>query len=476
MCADDTGVSASMDAHGSINRAIFIPLYDMRDNCHRLKFITETENFNSLPQDEMQKLQWQNVREVIRYASENVPFYGKRFHEVGISWRDIRTPEDLTRIPTLTRKDIRDSGPGLLARGFETDSLVKSATGGTISSPVAVYLSRECMDMRLAATIVFNRWFGYNLGDKAVFLWGAAQDFPKLTGIRALKASIRNFFTSRIIWMPTSYLDDSILAGYYERLREYRPAVIQAYPTPLYLLAQYMAKANLSFTPRAITVVAEPLYDYQRELIESVFHLKVFNWYGSRELGHMASECRMHSGLHINAFHLYVEAISGGRQVFGSEGSLVVTDLRNKAMPLIRYEIGDVGVLSRRMCSCGSGLPLLENVSGRLVDTFVTRSGALVPGVSLTNRVIKDCLGIEQMQIIQKDFERFKIRIVKGRDFAEEDIQKLEQTLAGYYERSNLQIDYEFMNSIPLEKSGKSRFCICEVNSGGGPAGGREPA
>jgi len=456
-----------MDLHAFINRSLFVPLYDWREKSRRLDFINETEAFNSLGGEEIADIQWQNVREIVKHAIDNVQFYRNKYRDAGVSWADIQTPEDLTKIPTLTRQDIREHGEELLADGIDATNLVKSGTGGTISSPITLYLSRECMDMRLAATLTFNKWFGYELGDKAVFVWGAEQDFPQRAGLAALKAKVRNVLTSRILWMPTSYLDDSILAGYYDRLCKYRPAVIQAYPTPLYLFAKYMAKNNLSYSLKTITVAAETFYDYQRELIESVFKCKVFDWYGSRELGHMASECKAHNGLHINAFHLFIEALSGGKQVFETEGSLVVTDLRNRAMPLIRYEIGDVGVISKRTCTCSSNLPLLDQVSGRLVDTFVTRSGGRVPGVALTNRVIKDCQGIEQMQIVQTDFESFTIRIVKGKDFTGEDLEILEKAMRGYFKNS-LHIEHEFVENIPLEKSGKSRFCICEIDQEAG--------
>jgi len=423
--------------------------------------------FNALSRDTLETEQWRNLKNMLEHAYENVPYYRRAYRQAGISPDDIHAPMDMVKLPTLTRQDIRVHGGELLADGVVQNTLVESGTGGTISSPITIYLSPECMDLRLAATIAFNKWFGYELGDKAVLFWGAAQDFPKLDGIHAVKSKVRNFLTSRIRWMPTSYLDDPIMAEYYEQLQTYKPAVIQAYPTPLYLFAKFMAEHNLSYRPKTITVAAEPMYDYQREMIESVFQCKVFDWYGSRELGHMASECRLHNGLHINAHHLFVEVISGGKQVYDSEGTLVVTDLRNEAMPLIRYEIGDVGVISKRLCSCGSALPILEHVSGRLVDTFLTRSGGCVPGVALTNRIIKDCRGIEQMQIVQRDFELFTIRIVKGKAFSENTLTTLNAALRAYF-KTDVNVEHEFVSSIPLEKSGKSRFCICEMGQTAG--------
>jgi len=452
-----------VDLHGLVNRRVFIPLYDLKDNCHRLRYVPGVEKFNSMSRDEMAETQWRVLKEALEYAVAHVPFHRRRFSQAGISVEDIKSPSDLTRIPVMTRDDVRSRANDLIAEKVAPSDMLRTATGGTTSSPIPMYLDRDCLDMRQAATVAFNKWFGYELGDKAVWLWGAAQDFPQTEGMAAVKAKLRNLLTSRIMWLPSSYLDEDIMADYYVKLCRYKPEVIQAYPTPLYLFAKYLADNEQSYIPKTITVAAEHLYDYQREQIESVFQRRVFNWYGSRELGHMASECTEHRGLHINAYHLFIEVIADGEQVVGKEGTLVVTDLRNRAMPLIRYDIGDVGVISDRQCPCGSHLPILEDVAGRLVDTFVTVSGARVPGVALTNRVVKNCAGIEQMQVIQKTPTRFVMRIVKGTSFSERDIKELEETMHTFF-RSELDLHYEYVDRIPTTESGKSRFCISEVS------------
>jgi len=410
----------------------------------------------------MQAAQWRSLIDTIEHACERVPFYRKRFLDAGLSLDQIQAPSDLIRIPELTRDDIRNYGDELLAEGLDRQTLVRTATGGTTSSPVELYLDQTCLDLREAATIAFNKWFGYELGDKAVWLWGAAQDFPQRAGIAAVKVRIRNCLTSRIMWLPSSYLDDAIMTEYYEKLCRYKPKVIQAYPTPLYLFAKHLAGRDQTYRPTTITVAAEHLYDHQREQIESVFGCKVFNWYGARELGHIASECREHRGMHINTYHLFVEVIADGKQVVDKEGTLVITDMRNPAMPLIRYNIGDIGMVSDRECACGSHLPILEDVSGRLVDTFVTPTGARVPGVALTNRITKNCAGIEKMQVVQKTPAKFIIRIVKGQTFSDRDITELEESMRTFF-RTELDLGYEFVDDIPVTESGKSRFCISEV-------------
>src|SRR5262249_4336617 len=128
--------------------------------------------------------------------------------------------------------------------------------------------------------------------------------------------------------------------------------------------------------PHGIISTAMLLHDWQRSVIEHVFKCSVTNRYGCEEVSLIASECEEHNGLHVNADSVYTEVPANGK--------LLVTDLTNRAMPLIRYQIGDVVVPSNRCCKCGRGLPLIERVEGREADYVVTPGGRLISGISLT--------------------------------------------------------------------------------------------
>ena len=265
------------------------------------------------------------------------------------------------------------------------------------------------------------------------------------------------------VFLPTGLLNDEILLGYYEKLKRFRPKILQAYPTPLYYFACFLEKKNLKISIPYINVAAEYLYGFQREKIEKVFGIKIFNWYGARELGHLATECKEHCGLHVNGFGVYLEVLRDGVPVYDQMGELVITDLWNLAMPMIRYRIGDVGILTKRKCVCGSELPLLLEVSGRITDTFKKRDGTLIPGVALTNRVIKEHGGIQKLQIIQKDFEIFELKIVKGEEFRQEDLDMLKERICRFLQ-SELVFQVTWVDDILPEKTGKIRFCKSEIN------------
>ena len=322
-----------------------------------------------------------------------------------------------------------------------------------------MYYTNECFSQKQACTLYFYRWFDYEPGDPIAYLWGAEQDFPQKPTI---KSRLRDFLTTNQLMLPSSYLNDEIMWDYYAKLKKARPKVLQCYPTPLYIFSNFLEQNNLTLVIQNINMTAEYLYDYQREKIEAVFNKKVFNWYGVRELGHVATECALHKGLHINTVGTYLEAILDGRRVFDIDGQIVATDLLNYAMPLIRYRIGDIGNISERECACGSNLPILEEVGGRYVDTFKKRDGSSIPGVSFTNRIITSSEGIKELQIVQKDYEFFELNIVKGDNYSDDAVDQLKSSINRFM-HAELEFSINFVREIALEKSGKIRFCKSDI-------------
>lgn len=425
----------------------------------RWDYVPLVEKVCHFSKNEVLKDQWDRLLHIIHFAYAKIPFYRDRFSEAGIRPETIQSPSDLLRIPILVREDIRRNQTPLLNPSLDEKQLVGAATGGTTDSPIHLFLDKECLCQRRAATHVFYTWFGYRPGDSMAFLWGAQQDFPRTL---TFKNKVRQWLLGRSLFLPCSYLNDDIMWGYYKRLSAFQPKVLQAYPTALYLFADFLERNGLRLPIKSINVAAEYLYGYQREKIESVFQTRIFNWYGARELGHIATECEMHRGMHINTFGVYVEILKDGRQVEDEMGEIVITDLLNKAMPLIRYKIGDVGSISQRNCPCGSSLPFIEEVGGRYVDTFKKRDGTFIPTVAFTGRVIKEHLGIEKLQIIQKDFEHLQLNIMKGEQYSDRALANLEEELCQFM-RERLSFDVRFVDEILPEKSGKMLFCKSEV-------------
>jgi phenylacetate-CoA ligase len=139
-----------------------------------------------------------------------------------------------------------------------------------------------------------------------------------------------------------------------------------------------------------------------------------------------------------------------------------VTDLVNRAMPLIRYQVGDMAALSERQCPCGRGLPLLERIAGRIADYVVTPSGEMVSGISLTENFAMLVPGIKQIQIIQERIDHFVFRLVCGPDWSLVSENRIAQLAAERFGEGVTHL-CEFVDHIPQEPSGKYRFCISHI-------------
>ena len=153
---------------------------------------------------------------------------------------------------------------------------------------------------------------------------------------------------------------------------------------------------------------------------------------------------------------------SGQEGAPGEEGTVVVTDLLNRGMPLIRYRVEDVGVPSARSCSCGRSLPLMERVTGRVADYLKRRDGSMVAGVSLVERTLTAIAGLEQMQIVPPAMDELILNVVRAPDFAPAAEQALLKEFNQVFGDS-VALRVQYVERIPQERSGKYRFSICKV-------------
>jgi phenylacetate-CoA ligase len=354
----------------------------------------------------------------------------------------------------------------MVAASSKDRPLVRDMTGGSTGSPMVFYYDENRRDSRTAAAMRHDRWTGWDIGQKMGVLWGAPRDLAQSP---ALKDRARDWILQRSILLDASAIDDTRLRAFHERLLRQRPPFLLAYANTLALFARFLRDAGLRpAQPRAIICSGELLTAESRMLIEETFGAPVFNRYGSREFSVIASECDRHEGLHVNAENLFVEVFCDGEPALDREGEIVVTDLRNFAMPLIRYRTRDVGVMSSRACSCGRGLPLMQLTGGRVTDFLTANGGRRVSGIALATYGITNIPGIRQIQFVQDRLGSVTARIVKGPEWSEGTLPTLFARLRGFLGES-MEVKAEFTNAIPLEASGKYRFTISTLETGAAP-------
>ena len=222
---------------------------------------------------------------------------------------------------------------------------------------------------------------------------------------------------------------------------------------------------------KAAIGTAEKMYPHYRELLEETLRCPVVDEYGSSENGVLAYQCRS-GNLHVMGDHVCMEFVDDQYQHVppGELGRILITDLAGTEMPLIRYELGDVGRACDRVCECGLGLPLMEVVEGRLEDSLRMRDGRIVHAAGLAAVTLKDD-AVHEFRMIQEDLDRFRVQLVKSDAFHEGSerglLKKLRAALG-----EDVAFRFEYLDRIPRERSGKLRYFVSELPESQGGGGG----
>jgi phenylacetate-CoA ligase len=445
-----------MGLYKQLVRSVFLPLDLWRvGELRGLGYLREFEQTQYLPLEELRRLQLQRLQALVSHAYKNCPFYRERFSLAGLAPADICSLDDLKRLPVLEKIEIQEHRDQMVAANWPKADLIHNITGGSTGAPLSFYLSRDRKVSRFAATWRHNRWAGCDLGDKVAWIWGASRDRPS----NSWRTRIRNALVDRQLFLDTGFFTESTLLEFHHALKRFRPRAIVAYAKAAALFARFLRSRNLvPYQPHSIITSAEVLEPDDRTMIEETFGCRVFNRYGCREVSILASECDAHAGLHTMAEGLYIEVVPLARPLSPEAddvGSIVVTDLLNLAMPLIRYRIGDLGAWQEGSCPCGRALPRLGRIAGRVTDFIVGADGRAVSGAFLSLYVIGKRPSLGQIQIVQSEQGRVLYRIKRGIDFQEDpDIEYLRATTLQYV-GPGTKVDCEFVDDLPPEPSGK---------------------
>src|SRR6202162_371026 len=443
----------------AIRRNLIEPLWALRNGTPLRKYWKSVEKTQYLPVAVLKDRQWVKLKEIIEFAYRNNDYYRSTFKKCGITPEEIQSPNDIVKIPILTKKDIRENGDSLISSGFLKTKLMEAKTGGSTGKSLKLYMTEESSEMKNGCARRHDRWSGWEVGEPMAAVWG--------NPVRpvGLKNKILSFLLAPIICLDTMAVTKDSVVKFSDEWRRIKPTLLFGHAHSLFLLAKYVIDYDIkSITPKSIISSSMMLLPHERTVIEKTFGVKVFDRYGCEEVGLISSECEKHEGMHINIDTLFVEFIKedGTQAKHGENGNIVITDLLNQAMPFIRYKVEDMGMPLDRACSCGRGLPLMGNVSGRVADFLIRPDGTKVAGVSLIENTLTKIPGIEQMQIIQHDLKSIELKIVAGKTFSEENRLALITYIYKIFD-SNITIELNHVSEIPPETNGKYRFAISRV-------------
>ncbi len=398
-----------------------------------------------------------NLQTLLLSAYDHVPYYRNIFDQIGILRNGAIDLSKFYKIPILTKETIRNKCRDLISSDHTKRKWFYNSSGGSTGEPVRFIQDDQYLAWRNATNYYYHkRFLGMNEpAAKKIILWGSEKDI--FNGTIGLKAKTYNWLTNTIFF-NSFRMSESDLARFVEKANTFEPELIRGYASSLYELSRYIERNGLRVhTPRIVSSSAEMLNGIMREKIESVFQTKLYDFYGSREVSNLAGECT--EGLmHVFIFWNFVEILdSNGQPVEeGETGRVVATNLFNYSMPLIRYDIGDTAVLGPKTCKCGSILPTLTKIAGRMSDHFIKEDGAIIHGEYFTHLFYAKHW-VKSFKAIQEDYKRVRILTVAAGDpiDAEKiDIEEKIKLVLG----QDCAVIWKFVESIPETQSGKHLY------------------
>jgi phenylacetate-CoA ligase len=448
-----------------LRRNILIPVYWKYIN--RSKMLTYYQKlkeyqWNSL--EENRHFQRKNLFCLIQYISKNIPYYQKVIKEYNITFSEDTIFDDSKKFPLLTKEIIRNHFDEL--HRFRDKTHYRNTSGGSTGEPVVFYQDKEYLSWANATKRLFNEWTGRKLGDPMVKLWGSLPD--NLLSGQGFKGYLRQQ-VSGITILDSSRMTEEDMYKYVQKINKIKPRLILAYTNSIEELTCFIQEHHLSvYSPSAIMTAAGVLFPELRERIQKVFQAPVFNRYGSREVSDMACNCEKDQGLHLIPTIHYLEIVDDeGRQVnYGKPGNIIVTSLTNYTMPLIRYQIGDRGVLSNKVCRCGRGFPLLEKVEGRINSSFRNKFGDFINEGFIRLFYFRE--NIKQFQVIQESLEKITVNLVlkekKKLKVMEKDFMEITASIKKIM-KSDVIVKYNLVEIINPSPSGKYGYVFSKVKN-----------
>lgn len=433
-------------------------IYEKISNRDVLTKLKELENNQWLPLEELEKMQNRKLMEIINISINNIPYYRQIKNELGINLNDRNARNIIEQFPVLTKQDLISNYDNLVNPCVK-EKVYKNFSGGSTGIPVTLLQDQIRNDYNSAATKRADRWCGLDFNSSVFQFWGASRDLKS-----NYMSKIRKIISKRYMFDAFNWNENSIVE-IHRLIEKVKPEIILAYASALYFYVKTVKNKGLisTHTPKGIITSADMLYDYQRSEIEDYFNTKIFNRYGCREVGLIACECEEHNGLHISSDRLYIEIVDENNNSLpkGKVGKILITDLTNIAMPLLRYEVGDLGCLSvQQKCSCGRNLPKLDYVYGRIAEYIVTKNGN---HIRVPAYIVAKFNNVKQMQLVQNNYDLITCHVVISKDYNKKEELKIIKELKKYILDNDMQYKFKYVDSIKNNNSGKFQFIVNDL-------------
>ena len=391
-----------------ISRQLIYPLQERLLNRPTFSYLEELEKTQWHSRSDIEALQLQKLQVLLKASKEHCPWHARRIENSGINC-EILTFEEFNKLPTMTKADIQQNGHEMAWNDVPGGSF-RYTTGGSSGQPLIFNFGRTRQASDAAGRIRARRWWGVNVGDPEVYLWGAPVELNKTDRIKKIRDRLLNQLVLNAFEMSPENMSIYLTA-----IQKFRPKCIYGYASSVALLANYARQNNRQLSLPDLKVVCttgEPLYPEQRQLISEISNVPVANEFGSRDIGFTAHE-NSHQQMLLMSESIILEVLDHQNNpvIAGETGEAIMTGLCSEAQPFIRYRTGDMIKLSTDFDKDGRGLHVIEEVAGRNTDFLIHENGSIVHALAAIY-ILRETAGVEQFKIIQQAINEFEVLIV----------------------------------------------------------------
>jgi phenylacetate-CoA ligase len=427
------------------------------------------------PMETLRSIQRRRIRSIVAHAYRYVPHYRETMRRMGLHPRDFETADDLGRLPLLTKDEVRATPDRFrsVRHPADDDRTVVVRSSGTSGRPFRVTYDATALVLalahghrqRLAMAPLVGRTTGYSEAT--------------LTRSNGPGLALRRFYETHA-WTPgrmeLERLHLSVGAPFEQnlaRLNEFRPHVVRGYGSYLGAFFRWIRERGIPFArPRLVAYGADSMADTDRALIETELGIPVWSSYQAAEALRIAFQCERRQGYHVSLDAVAVRTIDdhGDRVAPGEAGSLVLSNLTNRATVLLNFKLGDVVTWSQSPCPCGRTLPAIEHIQGRSDDLVLMPDGSVIHGLAAIERMQR-VPGVVQVQLIQEGLRRFSVRAVCADDAAWASVHAALEAALSRLVGADAEVRTVRLDRIPPGPGGKVRAVISHC----GPRGREEP-
>ncbi len=415
----------------------------------------------AMNEEQLRELQYRKVAALIAHAHRHVPYYKKKFAEIGFHPGDLKSLDDLSLLPLIDKETVRRNFRDFFASNYRGRTLVTGSTSGTTGASLKLKMDIQLIHLEHAFAQRQFRWAGLPARDgRCALLRGdmivpAEQTAPPFWRYDAWE---------REMWFSSYHISEASAPSYLAELERFDPHVIYAFPSAIFSLSQYAAAAGRRIalpSLKGIVTSSETFFDFEREKVATAFGAGIFDWYGQFERVIFIGTCE-EGRYHLFPDYGIAEFLPAGVDENGIRHHEVVgTGFLNRVMPLIRYRTGDTVDLpgSPSPCGCGRHFPQVRSIVGRIEDAIVTPDGRrlnTLPGV------FKSLSGIQIAQVIQDSIDAVTVLVVPDPEFNDAEESKLIAMLREQTRRA-MRIEVKKVSGIAPGKNGKFRMVVSNL-------------